>query len=222
MRRPRLRLEGRKLALEAQHRGADQGSALAHAGIRDGVARDEIVRRVADQVVAGYEPAGVAAIEAQRVRLDPDQRVQRRERGGEACHLGLADAVGPVRHLTLQIGQLDRVVVDEPDRADARRRQIQRQRAAEPAGADHQHAGRAQPRLSDAADLGQQDVPRVALDFSLGELHAKPHGDRAGPRKARRRSRLALARRASIRQRQAAFERGRVVKVKGRGRQGDG
>ena len=63
-----------------------------------------------------------------------------------------------------------------PMRADAGRRQIQRERRAEAAGADDQHARGLQLRLADAADVLQQDVPGVAADFVFGEIEV--HGGR--------------------------------------------
>jgi hypothetical protein len=45
-----------------------------------------------------------------------------------------------VDDLPLQVGQADHVIVDQPDRADARRRQIKGRRRAEPAGAEDEHA----------------------------------------------------------------------------------
>ena len=47
---------------------------------------------------------------------------------------------GAVEHLALQVRGVDAVEVDEPERADARGREVLRERAAEPARADQQHA----------------------------------------------------------------------------------
>ena len=77
--------------------------------------------------------------------------------------------------LALQVGQLDVVVVDDADGADAGGGEIQRQRRAEPAGADDQHARGLQLRLAGAAHVLQQDVARVAADFVFGEIEV--HGD---------------------------------------------
>ena len=84
--------------------------------------------------------------------------------------------------LALQVGQLHAVVVDDADGADAGRGEIQHQRAAQPAGADHQHARGLQLGLADAADLGQQDVARVTLDFGFVEIevHRRNIGALAG------------------------------------------
>ena len=42
--------------------------------------------------------------------------------------------------LALQVGQIDGVVVDDAERADAGGGQVQQQRRAEPARTHHQHA----------------------------------------------------------------------------------
>ena len=76
---------------------------------------------------------------------------------------GHADAVGGVDDLALQVGDVDHVVVDDAERADARRGEVERGRRAEPAGAEQQHLGVEQLLLALGADLGQQQVAAVAL-----------------------------------------------------------
>lgn len=75
-------------------------------------------------------------------------------------------------HLALQVRQADRVVVDHAQSADAGGGEVLQQRRAQAAGADHQHTGLAQLGLTDAADLRQDDVARVALKLGFGEVHA--------------------------------------------------
>ena len=64
--------------------------------------------------------------------------------------------------LTLQVRVVDDVGVDDAERADTGRREIERRRGAEPAGADQEHARVEQLLLALLADLGNQDVARVA------------------------------------------------------------
>lgn len=40
----------------------------------------------------------------------------------------------------MQVGQLDRVVIDDANMTDARRREVQQRRTTEPARSDDQHA----------------------------------------------------------------------------------
>ena len=99
-----------------------------------------------------------------------------RQRAAGALDLGDADVGGAMDDLALQVGEIDPVVVDHAQGADAGGGEILQERRAEPAGADHQHARGDQPRLAHAADLGQHDVARVAADLRLGELGQRRHG----------------------------------------------
>ncbi len=70
-----------------------------------------------------------------------------------ASALGLADVVRPEQDLALEIGERDRVRVDDPQRPDARRGEIGDSRAADAAGADDddmrvQQPGLARPPIS--------------------------------------------------------------------------
>ena len=77
--------------------------------------------------------------------------------------LGHADAVGRVDDLALEVRDVDDVVVDDPERADAGGGEVERGRRAEAAGAEQQHLGVEQLLLALGADLGQEEVARVAL-----------------------------------------------------------
>ncbi len=71
--------------------------------------------------------------------------------------------------LALEIVEADAVAIDDADLADAGRRQIENERRAEAAGADHQHARRLQLLLALAADLLQHQLALVAFDLVRGE-----------------------------------------------------
>ncbi len=66
-------------------------------------------------------------------------------------------------HLPLEVREVDRVVVDDPQRADPGRRQVQRHRRTEPAGAEQQHLGFEQLLLPLEPDLVEEQVTRVTL-----------------------------------------------------------
>ena len=89
--------------------------------------------------------------------------------------------------LALQVGELDPVVVDHAERADARGGEVEQERRAEAAGADQQDLGLEQARLADAADLRQHDVPGVAQHLLLGEGRRIRRSSRLRPAVAGRR-----------------------------------
>ena len=69
----------------------------------------------------------------------------------------------------MQIVQAHPVVVDHPDPAEPRRREIQDQRRAEAAGADHEDARGFQTLLAGAANLLKDQMAPVACDFLVGQ-----------------------------------------------------
>ena len=73
-----------------------------------------------------------------------------------------AERVERVRDLPLQVRLVDDVGVDDPDRADAGRSEVERRRRAEAAGADQEDPRVEQLQLALLADLGDQQVARVA------------------------------------------------------------
>ena len=82
---------------------------------------------------------------------------------------GAAHVGGPVDHLALQVADVDHVVVDDPDRPDAGRREVLEHRRTETARADDEHPRVAQPALTVDPDLREQQVPRPALDLRRGQ-----------------------------------------------------
>ena len=82
---------------------------------------------------------------------------------------GDADAVGRVDDLALQVREVDLVVVDDAERADAGGREVERGRRAEPAGAEQQHLRLQQLGLALEPDLRDQQVARVALALLGGQ-----------------------------------------------------
>ena len=111
--------------------------------------------------------------------LDLHLGVDGGERGARALDLGHADAVRGVDDLALQVGEIDRVVVDDADAPDARGGEVHQHGRAEPARADHQHARGQQLLLALAAELGQDDVARVARQLLVGKFErhgrTRPH-----------------------------------------------
>ncbi len=104
--------------------------------------------------------------------LDLDVRVQRSDRLLRRVDLGDTDALGVVDHLALEVGEVDDVVVDDPERADPGRGQVQRRGRAEAAGAEQQHLGVEQLLLAVDPDLVKQQVARVAVAL-LGAHEAR-------------------------------------------------
>ncbi len=127
------------------------------------VAGRKVVGAVDDHVPALAEDAvDVLGGQALLEREHADVRVERLERPSCRLDLRLAEPVGRMDDLALQVRLVDDVRVDDPERADARRREIERRGGAEPAGADEEDARIEQALLPVLADLGDEEMPAVA------------------------------------------------------------
>ena len=76
-----------------------------------------------------------------------------------------ADGRRGVDDLALQIGQVDLVIIDDAERADAGRGQVHQQGRAKPAGTNDQHARGEQLGLAFLADLVENQVPRITVEL---------------------------------------------------------
>ena len=94
--------------------------------------------------------------EARAVGLDVDLGVERRRFSAALSALGRPMSA-VVQDLALQVGELDHVVVDDAEAADAGGGEVVEDRRAEPAGADHQHGAVAQGVLPPLPDLREDE-----------------------------------------------------------------
>ena len=134
------------------------------------VAGGEVVGAVDDDVPAvGQDPLDVLRGQPLLERDDVHVRVQRLERPLRGEHLRLAEPLGRVDDLALEVRLVDDVRVDDPERAHACGGEVERGRRAEAARAHEEH-----PRVEDSLlpvlpDLGDQEVPAVARALLAGE-----------------------------------------------------
>ena len=158
-----VRLEDRHLALEAEDRAVHDGDVVEDRCVVDQVARREVVGAVHDHVPAvGEDAVDVLGGDALLVRHDLDVGVERLERLLRRVGLPVAEPLGRVRDLALQIRGVDAIVVDDADPADAGGGEIEAGGAAEASGADQEDARLEQLQLTLDADFGNQEVAAVA------------------------------------------------------------
>ena len=82
-------------------------------------------------------------------------------------------SLGAVDDLALEIGEIDRVEIDDADFADAGGGEVHGDGGAEAARADADDAGGANFLLARQADFGQDQMARVTADFVIVQLHTK-------------------------------------------------
>ncbi len=85
--------------------------------------------------------------------------------------LGRPDVRRAVNDLALEIGKIDRVKIDDADFADAGGGQVHGDGRAQPARADADDAGGANLLLPGQPDFRQNQMPRVAANFVIVQLH---------------------------------------------------
>src|SRR5262249_17316897 len=154
-------------AVQAEDAAVDVRLAQQHAGVVDQVAGREVVGAVDDDVVGPEDVQGVGAGEARLVEIDLDLGVDGaavvagRVQVWTAVVGGAGEVGGAVEHLALQVGEVHHVKIDQPEPADARGGEVQRQGRAEAAGADQQDAAGLEALLALEPDLGHDQVAAV-------------------------------------------------------------
>ncbi len=145
------------------------------ARVTDEVAGREVVGAVEDEVVVGDDRQRRVGREALAVLDHGRHRADRVDRVGGRGRLGPADVGVAVDHLALEVRRLDDVVVDDAERPHPGRGEVEQRGRPEAAGADDEDPGRAQPSLADAAEVGQEEVARVARALGRVELGTGRH-----------------------------------------------
>ena len=115
----RIGPEDRHLAAEAVDRAPHVGFSGEDGRVVDEVARGEVVGAVEDEVVLREQLDSVLVAERELMGVHSDQRIDLEHRVARRLRLRDADVGLPVDHLSLQIGLVDDVEVDDADRPDA-------------------------------------------------------------------------------------------------------
>ena len=127
--------------------------------------RGKTVGAIDDNVRAVQKLGSVACIQPRLFRLDTDIRVQRCQRQSANLRLGRPDIARHEQHLPLQVRQRHRIIVDQRQRTNTRRRQIHRRRPAQRAQPHQRDLRLQQLLLPRPADLAQHYVPGVAFQL---------------------------------------------------------
>ena len=93
-----------------------------------------------------------------------------RSAASPGVRLRRSDALGRVQNLPLQVGQIDRVAVDQTIDADAGRCEVEGGGRPQPTGAYDEHARRPNLLLAFDADLVQQNMARVAQQLAIVQM----------------------------------------------------
>lgn len=99
------------------------------------------------------------------MRFDFNVRIHISEPVAGGVHFWPSDVARSMQQLPVQVGDIDRVMIDEAERPHPRGGQIHRRRRAKSAGADDQHPRSAQALLPLFPDFRKGYLSRIALAF---------------------------------------------------------
>ena len=114
-----IQVEHRGLTFKAEDRAVDIWLTQQHAGVVHQVAGGEVVRAVADQVVAGNDLQGIFAGEGGLVEIHLAVGIDLQDAGLGRFNLGLANPAGAMDHLALEVGVVDHIEIDDAEPAYA-------------------------------------------------------------------------------------------------------
>lgn len=156
-------LEQSDLALELHGRRGKQRNAERDAGVADSETGRKIIAAVNDKVMPRKELLRIVLINPQLHRNGFDEVIQAvGELYGE-IGLGVSRVPFPKQRLTMQIGDLDHVPVDDRQMPYPCPGERRNDRTADPSSADYRNFRALELALADAPHLRQNDVPSVSV-----------------------------------------------------------
>ncbi len=167
-----MRGEDRTLSVKAEDGAVDIGLLLEDADVIGEVAGREIIRAVDDDVVGGNDLGGVFGGEEAVVEIDLHVRVDRLDRILGTVDLLAAHVGRAVKDLALEVGEINRVEVNQPDAADAGGSEIEGDRGAEATRTDAEYGGGLELLLTFEGDLRHDEMSRVARDLVVAQFDA--------------------------------------------------
>ena len=123
-----MRREHSRLSFEPEYRAVHIWLAPKNADVVGQIARSEIIRAVHDDVVSGYNLGGVFARETAVMQFDLDLRIDVAQPILRRFQFAAADVFCSVKNLTLQIGKVDVIEIDNTNCSNTGGCEIQRSR----------------------------------------------------------------------------------------------
>src|SRR5687768_8491488 len=155
------RAEYRRLPLESINTAVHVRNSEENGCVVDEIARGKIVGAVEDQVVSPRDFERVPGSEARGIRLDVYAGIDVAKSVARGIELRATDARRAVEYLSLQIGEIDRIEIDEADRPDSGSGQIERGGRAKATGTDEEHPRALQRALPGFPNLWEQNVAAI-------------------------------------------------------------
>ncbi len=164
--------EDGELSFELKDGPVDERHLQKKGSVIGGKAGGEVVGAIEEGIVGGEEFERVGGGELPWVKNDFDVGIDLAKAGAGAFELGLPDETGVVKDLTMEIGTVDDIGINEPDLTHPGGGEVEDGRRTEPTGADTEDGGPFESLLTNFADLRQHGLAKVAGLFLGRERHA--------------------------------------------------
>ena len=169
-----MRFDRGQLPLKTKDASRDQGFFCKETGVIHQESGAEVIGPVQHQVVIRQQGHNIFGADMLLIRLHADVGIQCLQKPTAGFDLGNSHVGRGVEDLPLQVRKIDHVAVNQSDRADTRRAQVQGDRGTQASGANHKDLGPAQFLLPLAANLLEDDLPAVPFDLVFGKIHVRP------------------------------------------------
>jgi len=162
---------GKHPAFESKNTAVDEGLARKTAGVIDKEFGGKIIHPVNHDIVGPDTVQRVVGVQAILIRFDYDFGIDQTDFFFRGLDLGLSNIRRVMEDLSLEIGSIHGVVIDDANGSYAGCGQIQGRRRAQPSCADYKYFRLGDFRLSLPSHFGEKDVPTVSCDLLFRKLH---------------------------------------------------
>src|SRR6185437_5373205 len=179
-----LRTKNRRLSLEAKDASERVRLAEQHRRIVRQIASGEVVRSVHNDIEVTHDFERVHRVEPSVEGLEMNVWIHIVDAIARRVEFGATDVGCTVQDLSMQVGCVHDIEVNQSESADAGSREIQGARGAQTTGSDQQDASIPEATLPFDAYLIEDEVTRVAEDLFRAERRksvAACHGHRDTP-----------------------------------------
>ena len=165
------RAKNRHLPIPAPNRARHQGDAERMARRIDGKAGFKLVGAIEHKVGTRNQAFGIAFIQALHLHFHFNRGVQMLDRGLACADFIDAHIFCFEQDLSLQIGKLHHIGINQDQATNPGSRQIKRRRCPQSAHANQRHSRLCQPLLPGTTNLFEENMPSVPVESDVTCFH---------------------------------------------------
>ena len=163
-----MRRKNGRLTLKAMNRTIDQGFFEKKRCIVRQEARGKIVRAIDDHIVACGNRHRLIGSESHAMKINFHMGIDLAQPRSRAVEFGFSDPRLAVQDLTMEVGNIDHIGVDQTNPTDTGSSEIERRRRTQGTRTHQQHRGIFQTRLTLDPDFWDHQLTRITRQFGRG------------------------------------------------------